>query len=247
MLKLFLKILVALLFVISVIVAAAVNKAYPGTETPPMIEEAGYRTLDFTIDRIVVSEPKVNEPLVIGEAAAEPEPEITVRYGDVKTVEQMEETTTVVKNEISNNTQKPGGELSDFDELLAFMQDCCADYSVPYALALAVAEVETDFDPYAVSSTGDHGLMQINRINHEWLTEVGLDPLTQKGNIEAGIYILADNLEAYGSVERALMAYNCGDAGAQRLWDAGTYETEYSRKVMAAYERWTEVLETAGV
>lgn len=33
---------------------------------------------------------------------------------------------------------------------------------MPYALALAIAEVETHFDPDAVSGTSDYGLMQIN-------------------------------------------------------------------------------------
>lgn len=128
-------------------------------------------------------------------------------------------------------------------ELQEFMQDCCEEYGVPYALALAIAEVETHFDPDAVSRTGDYGLMQINECNHEWLLEMGLDPLTHEGNIEAGIYIIAGHLDRYGEPELALMAYNCGASGAQKLWDAGTYQTDYSRKVMAAYEHWTAVLE----
>jgi hypothetical protein len=39
------------------------------------------------------------------------------------------------------------------------------------------------------------------------------------------------------------MAYNCGPTGARRLWEAGTYQTNYTRKVMAAYEYWTNLLE----
>lgn len=39
------------------------------------------------------------------------------------------------------------------------------------------------------------------------------------------------------------MAYNCGPGGARNLWDAGTYQTGYSRKVMTAFEYWTSVLE----
>lgn len=76
-------------------------------------------------------------------------------------------------------------------ELQEVMQDCCEHYEVPYALALAIAEVETHFDPDAVSATGDYGLMQINSVNHEWLLEKGLDPMTHAGNIEAGIYIIS--------------------------------------------------------
>lgn len=128
-------------------------------------------------------------------------------------------------------------------ELQEFMQDCCEEYGVPYALALAIAEVETHFDPDAVSGTGDYGLMQINECNHEWLLEKGFDVMTYEGNIEAGIYIISGHLDKYGEPELALMAYNCGASGASKLWAAGQYQTDYSRKVMAAFEYWTSVLE----
>lgn len=128
-------------------------------------------------------------------------------------------------------------------EFQEVMQDLCEEYGVPYALALAIAEVETHFDPDAVSGTGDYGLMQINTCNHEWLAEKGIDVMTHEGNIEAGIYIISQHLEKYGEPELALMAYNCGPTGAKRLWDAGTYQTEYTRKVMTAFEHWTSVLE----
>lgn len=134
------------------------------------------------------------------------------------------------------------GRLLSYD-LQETMQDCCEEYGVPYALALAIAEVETHFDPDAVSGTGDYGLMQINSINHEWLSEIGFDVMTYDGNIEAGIYIISQHLNKYGKPELALMAYNSGPTGAQKLWDAGTFQTDYSRKVMAAFEHWTSVLE----
>lgn len=134
------------------------------------------------------------------------------------------------------------GQLLSY-ELQEVMQDFCEEYGVPYALALAIAEVETHFDPDAVSGTGDYGLMQINTCNHEWLAEKGIDVMTHEGNIEAGIYIISQHLEKYGEPELALMAYNCGPTGARRLWDAGTYQTDYSHKVMTAFEYWTSVLE----
>lgn len=134
------------------------------------------------------------------------------------------------------------GRLLAYD-LQETMQDLCERYGVPYALALAIAEVETHFDPDAVSSGGDTGLMQINPCNHAWLLEQGMDVHTYAGNIEAGIYIISGHLDTYGDTEKALMAYNCGPGGAKKLWDAGTYQTDYSRKVMAAFERWTSILE----
>ena len=91
------------------------------------------------------------------------------------------------------------------------MQEKCDKYGVPYALALAVADQESRFDPDAVSGTNDYGLMQINKINFEWLRERGIDPLTYEGNIEAGVLILSKAINRYGDYGLALMAYNCGD------------------------------------
>ena len=78
------------------------------------------------------------------------------------------------------------GNLLDYD-LQMTMQACCEKYGVPYALALAVADVESRFDPTATSGTNDYGLMQINQVNHGWLLEQGIDPMTPEGNIEAGV------------------------------------------------------------
>lgn len=134
------------------------------------------------------------------------------------------------------------GRLLAYD-LQEIMQDRCEVYGVPYALALAIAEVETHFDPDAVSPTHDYGLMQINQVNHAWLLEKGFDVNTYAGNIGAGLYIIGGYLDAYGDTEMALMAYNNGPTGARKLWDAGTYQTDYTRKVMAAFEHWTSILE----
>lgn len=134
------------------------------------------------------------------------------------------------------------GNLLDYD-LQVTMQACCEEYGVPYALALAVADVESRFDPDATSNTNDYGLMQINKVNHGWLLEQGIDPMTPAGNIEAGVLFLSDYLTAYGDPEMAIMAYNCGPSGAQKLWASGTYHTEHSTKVMDRFDYWTSVLE----
>lgn len=134
------------------------------------------------------------------------------------------------------------GNLLDYD-LQVTMQACCEEYGVPYALALAVADVESRFDPDATSNTNDYGLMQINKVNHGWLLEQGIDPMTPAGNIEAGVLFLSDYLTAYGDPEMAIMAYNCGPSGAQKLWASGTYHTEHSTKVMDRFDYWTSILE----
>lgn len=123
-------------------------------------------------------------------------------------------------------------------ELQATMIEMCEKYELPFALALTVAEQESRFNPDAISKTDDYGLMQINKVNFKWLREKGIEPLDYKGNIEAGVLILSEAVKKYGDYGLALMAYNCGDAGAKRLWKKGIYSTEYSRGTMERFDKW---------
>ena len=66
----------------------------------------------------------------------------------------------------------------------------------------------------------------------------GINPLDHKGNIEAGVLMLSEAVKKYDDFNLALMAYNCGDAGAKRLWNKGIYSTEYSSSVMERYNKW---------
>lgn len=126
--------------------------------------------------------------------------------------------------------------------LLHTMIKMCDQYDVPLALALAVAEQESGFNPDAVSTTNDHGLMQINEINFSWLRNQGIEPLDHEGNIEAGVLMLSKVIKSHGDYHRALMAYNCGDAGAKRLWDNGVYSSNYSRSIIERFDRWSEIV-----
>lgn len=51
-------------------------------------------------------------------------------------------------------------------------------------------------------------------------------------NIIAGAYMLGQYLSKYGDENLALMCYNCGEAGAKRLWAKGIYSTKYSRSIL---------------
>ena len=127
-------------------------------------------------------------------------------------------------------------------ELQAVMYEMCEKYDVPFALALAVAEQESRFNPNVVSETHDYGIMQINRINFSWLRKKGIEPLEPEGNIEAGVLMLSEAVKKHGDYGLALMAYNCGDTGAKRLWTKGIYSSEYSRTTMARFHKWDEYI-----
>lgn len=119
----------------------------------------------------------------------------------------------------------------------------CIEYDVPMELVIALIDKESSFRSDVVSKTNDYGYMQINKCNHEWLSETlgvsnFLDPYE---NVFCGIYIISGHLEKTdGNIELALMRYNCGATGARRLWEQGTYSTSYSRSVMTLYESYKE-------
>jgi len=121
--------------------------------------------------------------------------------------------------------------------LQEYTYNLCVDYCIAehYELVLAVMWQESNFDAEVISSTGDYGLMQINEVNHGWLSEdLGVDDiLDEHQNIHAGVYIMAKLIHKYGSTSKALMAYNMGERGAASYWAIGTYSTAYSDSVMA--------------
>lgn len=127
------------------------------------------------------------------------------------------------------------------EELQYAMQDACKEYDVPYSLALAVCETESSFRTDAKNGNCI-GLMQINSINFEWLREAEIEPTTHDGNIESGVKMLGQLLDKYADAEKALMAYNCGETGAARLWARGQYKSSYSQKVIEKSDEWQKVI-----
>lgn len=110
------------------------------------------------------------------------------------------------------------------------------EYEIAPSLVMAIAEVESGGNPKAISKTGDYGLMQINKSNHEWLSEeLGItDWLDARQNVEAACYLinwLRSNYDECDDVSCCLMAYNMGIGNARKLWEQGVYESEYSNKV----------------
>lgn len=122
----------------------------------------------------------------------------------------------------------------------AYTQDTCRRYGVDYALMLGLMETESSFR-FDADSGWAYGICQIGYVNEDWLAEQGLDIYSKMDNIEAGCKILGDYLERYTEAQ-ALVCYNCGEYGAQELFDEGIYETEYSRNVQAAAQRWRAII-----
>lgn len=81
-------------------------------------------------------------------------------------------------------------------------------------LVLALIEVESGWDPAALSVRGARGLMQLREptmrreLEQHGLTLV--NPLDPVANVQAGVRYLRRLLDAFGREELALMAYNAG-------------------------------------
>ena len=129
------------------------------------------------------------------------------------------------------------------DSLQRYIYEICADEGVPVTLALAMIEHESGFNPEAVSSTDDYGLMQINSVNHNWLEEKyrTADMLNPYQNVFCGISIIGEYIEKYEDYGKALMAYNMGNYGAQKAWENGVTSTKYSESILALMDKYEEV------
>jgi len=116
------------------------------------------------------------------------------------------------------------------------------------ALVAAVIQVESHFDPFAVSSVGACGLMQLMPPTARWLLEKRSEPKQIRPahlfnpvfNIELGAGYLAHLMSRFdGDLTRALIAYNAGPRIARSLQRGSSSWRRlhaYPRNVLAAYK-----------
>ncbi|MCP4152572.1 MAG: lytic transglycosylase domain-containing protein [bacterium] len=81
----------------------------------------------------------------------------------------------------------------------------------PY-LTMAIIQVESGFDPYAVSTAGAYGLMQVNYSVWKNALDIDYNRIFEKEyNIELGLRVLRHYLnKSGGNIFRALFRYNNG-------------------------------------
>lgn len=126
-------------------------------------------------------------------------------------------------------------------ELQKFIIDECEAHGIDPAIIMAMAWKESNFKPGAVGDSGkSFGLLQIQKRWHEErMEQLGVDDLLDPyQNIMVAVDYM-DELICYydGNVEKAVVAYNMGQAGAKKYcFDYGVYSSKYSRAVMAKAE-----------
>ncbi len=118
------------------------------------------------------------------------------------------------------------------DMLVSAAYTTASDIKIDPLLILAVAAIESGFNPFAESAVGAQGLMQImSKIHHEKFEDLGgvkaaLNPVA---NIRVGSRILKEYVSRGGSVEAGLKMY----VGAA----AFDNDEGYGSKVLAEYQR----------
>lgn len=121
----------------------------------------------------------------------------------------------------------------DYAELFAAAG---ARHGVDPALLRAVAEVESGFDPSAVSSAGAQGLMQFMPAT---AAEFGVEPFDPASAIDGAARYLAAEFDRFGDPDLAIAAYNAGAGAVRRHGGVPPFaETEaYVQKVRSAWGR----------
>jgi len=119
------------------------------------------------------------------------------------------------------------------------------EHEVDPLLVLAVIRAESRFSTRAISPMGAMGLMQVMPATARFITEQrgwswpGESRLFDPSfNIRLATSYLSDLLNKFGSVEEALIAYNCGEGTMQQLRASGLpLPRSYARGVMSTYDR----------
>ena len=159
------------------------------------------------------------------------------RRAEPATVTQAEEP---AAPEVPKEPERTYYDVPLTEDLQDVIIDTAGGRGVDPALVLAVIEKESGYNPDASGDNGkSQGLMQIWRSAHKKrmkkLGAVNLyDP---RDNVLVGIDILAEKLEKYEDAEKALIAYNAGDAGAKKhYFSKGIYSNGYSQAVLKIAE-----------
>jgi soluble lytic murein transglycosylase-like protein len=102
------------------------------------------------------------------------------------------------------------------------VERAAAQHSVPVELIHSVIQVESNYNPYAVSRKGARGLMQLIP---ETAKRFGVsDAFDPADNIQGGAKYLRYLLDLYsGNYTLALAAYNAGEGAVARYGDVPPY------------------------
>ena len=128
-----------------------------------------------------------------------------------------------------------GSAILGSSEVRNLVADAAKSYDVSAALVESVIQVESNFNPHAVSPKGAQGLMQLMPSTaRRFGVKNSFDP---KQNIEGGVRYLKFLRETFGDDRLAVAAYNAGEGAVQKYGNVPPYpETmDYVAKVGKKY------------
>lgn len=136
------------------------------------------------------------------------------------------------------------GRLSRYDQ---HIREAASLYKLPEELVRAVIQVESNYDPRAVSPAGAHGLMQLMPFTAERM--MVSDIFDPRQNIMGGtryLRILANMFN--GDLKLTVAAYNAGENAVIRYGGIPPYqETQmYVVKVLENYQRYRKKSSLSG-
>lgn len=126
---------------------------------------------------------------------------------------------------------------SSFSDFRHFIENAAKKYEVDPLLIRALIKVESDYDPFAVSSSGAQGLMQLMPGTSQRM-EVN-DPFNPEENIEGGVKYFKKLLSLFnGQLVPSIAAYHAGENMVKK-YDNQVPPIEatqnYVRKVISQY------------
>lgn len=137
-------------------------------------------------------------------------------------------------NTVYSSTSSGSGKYSG--KYASEINKAASKYGVDPNLIAAMIKQESNFNPNAVSHAGARGLMQLMPATAR---ELGVkNSFNAEDNIMGGTKYIAQQIKAFGSLEKALAAYNAGAGNVRKYGGIPPFkETQnYVKKVTANYE-----------
>ena len=168
------------------------------------------------------------------------------RPGKDVQVSPVYETPTHIRRVLTGATTSTGsatsgtGALSSATPYASLFASAGAKYGVSPTLLAAVAHQESGYNASVTSRAGAKGLMQLMPATARGL---GVDPLDPKQAVDGAARMLKGLISEFGSVDKALAAYNAGPGAVHRYHGIPPYpETQRYVPAVLGYQK---VLENA--